>query len=253
LNFAEKADILVYKLPGERNMRIFKEEALLYENSQSYVYRTIKQNIVALSLEPGESISETELTSIFKISRSPVRSALSHLNEEGLVVIAPQRRTIVSKLDAEYILQSSFTRNLIEAELITEIINEGKADHLCDLLTGVLDSVAADLRNEKSVITARDLYGLLCKDVQFHGLIYEAAGRKKLLDCLRLPYQHYNRFQSLHLRSHIENGTFIPHHMELVEMIKRRDIDAISARKEENVANVKAVLAQSFTLHPEYF
>lgn len=234
-------------------MNIFKEEALCYENSQSYVYRTMKQNIVALSLEPGESISEAELTSTFNISRSPVRSALSHLNEEGLVVIAPQRRTIVSKLDAEYILQASYTRNLIEAELIREIIDEGKADYLCDLLADVLDSVVVDLRNGGSVKTARDLYGLLCKDVRFHGIIYDVAGRKKLLDCLRLPYQHYNRFQSLHLRSHIENGTFISHHMELVELIKDRDIDAIFARKEENIANVKVVLAQFLTLHPEYF
>lgn len=234
-------------------MNIFKGKALPCENNQSYVYRTIKQNIVSLGLEPGESISETELTTAFEISRSPVRSALSRLNEEGLVVIEPQRRTVISKLDADYILQASFTRNLIEAELVEECIREGKADYLSALLTGTLNSVALTLQNNKMVITASELYELLCKDIQFHGHIYEAAGRRKLLDCLRLPYQHYNRFQSLHLRSEIENGTFIPNHMSLIDLVNRRDVDGIMARKEQNIERVKAVLERSVVSYPEYF
>lgn len=233
-------------------MEIYKVTPLPYECSQNYVYRTLRQNIVSLWLEPGAGISETELTAAFGLSRSPVRGALSRLREEGLVVIEPQRRTIVSKIDREYTIQASFTRNLIETELMCEIIEAGKETELCTRLMDILDSVEKNI-GSSSYDDADKFYGLLSKDIQFHSAIYLVSNRNKLLECLRLPYLHYNRFQSLHLRSQIEENSFIPHHMKLVDIIKRRDIESLLLRKNDNIKHVKSVMERSVAAHPEFF
>ena len=168
------------------------------------------------------------------------------------MVIEPQRRTIVSKIDREYTIQASFTRNLIETELICEIIEAGKETELCTRLMDILDSVEKNI-GSSSYDDADKFYGLLSKDIQFHSAIYLVSNRNKLLECLRLPYLHYNRFQSLHLRSQIEENSFIPHHMKLVDIIKRRDIESLLLRKNDNIKHVKSVMERSVAAHPEFF
>ena len=60
---------------------------------------TIRQAIVAGDLEPGESIRDIDLAERLGLSRTPVREALSHLAEEGLVESKPHSYTRVTPLD----------------------------------------------------------------------------------------------------------------------------------------------------------
>ncbi len=232
---------------------MFKPVAFPSENSQSYIYRTLKQNIIALCLKPGTGISETELTAAFNMSRSPVRGALSRLQVEGLVVIEPQRRTSVAKIDAEYTRQASFTRNLIETELAGEVIRNGDEKRLCRELSGALETAEELFARKGTTLDEESFYELLNADRQFHGAIYTAANRAKLLECMQMPYLHYTRFQSLHLRRQITDDSFISHHQELIDLIRARDIAAIHARSESNIEHAKQVLQREIALNPDYF
>lgn len=59
------------------------------------VYHIIKTNIANLQLAPGTTVSTQELAEKLNVSRTPVREAFIRLQKEDLVVIAPQKNTMV--------------------------------------------------------------------------------------------------------------------------------------------------------------
>ena len=67
-------------------------------NLKTQAYNTIKQKIVQCEYAPGMDLSEEILTDELKISRTPIRDALSRLEQEGLIEIKPKRGITVTSL-----------------------------------------------------------------------------------------------------------------------------------------------------------
>lgn len=65
------------------------------------VYEALRTEILSLALPPGQPLDETTLAERFDLSRSPVREALIRLAGEELVVILPNRSTIVAPIEIE--------------------------------------------------------------------------------------------------------------------------------------------------------
>lgn len=63
------------------------------------VYDTLRNEILALALPPGQLLDETTLAERFDMSRSPVREALIRLAGEDLVVTLSNRSTIVAPIE----------------------------------------------------------------------------------------------------------------------------------------------------------
>ena len=62
-------------------------------------YVTMRDAIVDGTLAPGERLRDQELCEWLGLSRTPVREALSRLEQDGLVETEPQRFTRVAPLD----------------------------------------------------------------------------------------------------------------------------------------------------------
>ena len=63
------------------------------------VYETLRNEILALVLPPGQLLDEMTLAERFNMSRAPVREALIRLGSDELVVTLANRSTIVSPID----------------------------------------------------------------------------------------------------------------------------------------------------------
>ena len=63
------------------------------------VYETLRNEILALTLQPGQLLDETTLADRFDMSRSPVREALIRLGADELVVTLSNRSTIVAPIE----------------------------------------------------------------------------------------------------------------------------------------------------------
>ena len=66
-------------------------------------YELLRHEIVSMQLRPGEVLDEKSLTKRLKLSRSPIREAIIRLASEGLVTVLPNRSTVVSTLDLQYV------------------------------------------------------------------------------------------------------------------------------------------------------
>ena len=64
-----------------------------------YVYETLRDEILNLTLQPGEPIDEIGLADRLSLSRTPIREALVRLAGDGLVTLLPNRSTVVSQID----------------------------------------------------------------------------------------------------------------------------------------------------------
>src|SRR4051794_36600781 len=71
------------------------------ETGSTRVYTSLREEILRMELAPGAPIDEVSLSERFGLSRSPIREALARLSSEGLVVILPNRSTIVTPIDFE--------------------------------------------------------------------------------------------------------------------------------------------------------
>jgi DNA-binding GntR family transcriptional regulator len=63
------------------------------------VYETLRNEILALTLPPGQLLDETTLAERFQMSRAPVREALIRLGADELVVTLLNRSTIVAPIE----------------------------------------------------------------------------------------------------------------------------------------------------------
>ncbi|WP_199245886.1 GntR family transcriptional regulator [Leifsonia sp. AG29] len=63
------------------------------------VYEVLLQHIITGELAPGTRLKDADLTEWLRVSRTPVREALSRLSSVGLVKTSPNRFTLVAPLD----------------------------------------------------------------------------------------------------------------------------------------------------------
>jgi DNA-binding GntR family transcriptional regulator len=78
------------------------------------IYISLRNDIISCDLQPGDSVSEAELCSRYKASRTPIREACRRLQEEGLLQIVPFRGYFISPLTFEEF------RNLNEMQLVLD-------------------------------------------------------------------------------------------------------------------------------------
>jgi DNA-binding GntR family transcriptional regulator len=77
-------------------------------------YRSIEEAIVTLALQPGEVVSEAQLSARTGFGRTPVREALQRLARERLVRILPRRGIVVAPVDIREQLRLLEVRREIE-------------------------------------------------------------------------------------------------------------------------------------------
>lgn len=67
-------------------------------NLKTLAYNTIKEKIITCEYAPGTFLNEENLTEALSISRTPIRDALSRLEQEGLIEIRSKKGIIVTNL-----------------------------------------------------------------------------------------------------------------------------------------------------------
>jgi DNA-binding GntR family transcriptional regulator len=95
------------------------------------VYAILLAGITAGDLAPGERLKDAELTEALRVSRTPVREAMSRLSQVGLIHTAPNRYTLVAPMDdaemskvigvLRMLLPSAIRNSLDEPDVDTEL------------------------------------------------------------------------------------------------------------------------------------
>ena len=92
------------------------------KNRGSYVFETLKKEMLDLALKPGQAISENEICARFEVSRTPVREAFRRLQEQGFVHTVPYSGTYVTRLNLDNIRQMIYMRVAVELMVMRDFM-----------------------------------------------------------------------------------------------------------------------------------
>jgi DNA-binding GntR family transcriptional regulator len=132
------------------------------------VLSALRTAILSNDITAGSRLLETDVADQMGVSRAPVREAIRHLEQEGLIEIFPNRGAVViglpeAEIDAIYEL-----RAVIEGRAIASAIAVVGAPELARLEALIDDMSAA--------VKAREVGAIAEFDLQFHGLIVDLSG-----------------------------------------------------------------------------
>lgn len=91
-------------------------------------YETIKANILNLTYAPGMPLTEAMLTQELGMSRNPVRTAISMLQSEGLIVSDYYKSMTIKDITDKDIQEIYQLRELLEGAAFRLIFDTGKAE-----------------------------------------------------------------------------------------------------------------------------
>lgn len=100
-------------------------------------YERLKDAIRHQELQPGQALSETHLSEILGISRTPVREALQQLAQEGLVQVIPGQAVTVAAPSVQGILNLIHIRSLLEPE-VARLVAEARGPEVVLTLRAAL-------------------------------------------------------------------------------------------------------------------
>ena len=169
-------------------------------NLRNQASQTIRHRIVTCEYAPGAFINEELLTTELHLSRTPIRDALSRLEQEGLVRIMPKRGIIVTPLsvtDINLIFEIRFLYEPYILRTYGSLLSEQKLMEFYNIFLHK-DSDHEFFKNSDY------FYSL---DSEFHSMIVNACPNFYLCD-------NYHRIQTQDQRFRYMSGSFSTHRME---------------------------------------
>jgi DNA-binding GntR family transcriptional regulator len=140
------------------------------------VYAAIHAAVQEHRLEPGVKLKEVELTELFHVSRTSVRTALHRLAHKGLLQLAPNRGATVAKPSAEECRQILEARWAIEATVVEVLARAHDA--------ATVKALRAHARAQEKAFKAGDLAEGHRLAIAFHRLLAERCGNRVLAQML---------------------------------------------------------------------
>ena len=180
-------------------------------------YAEIRAMILDLRLLPGESILVEDLAARLGMSRTPVREAIARLSSgvEALVAAVPRKGIVVTVPTVEAMRELYEIVDGLESEAVKLAVQRADGNALA-----ALDQSVAD---QEFALATDDLVGWTQADRRFHGLLFDAAGNRRLRDLMRLfdDQLHRVRVATIHLRHKPLEST--REHRAVIAAIRARD------------------------------
>ena len=210
------------------------------------LYDLLRGRIIALELPPGLQLSRNDLAAGYGVSQTPVRDALQMLEKEGLVVIYPQSRTEVTRIDLKQARETQFLRMSLELEVVRALATEAGQP-----------AVGQAMRIVRQQETALTVDGDLARfgqlDRQFHQMLFEAAGVPDLWQVVQSRSGHIDRLRRLNLMDPGKAATILAAHTEILDRMKALDVAGAQDAVRRHLSATLAKVDDIRRAHAHYF
>lgn len=210
------------------------------------VYEALRQQIVALALPPGALLSRPELCAQFGVSQTPIRDALQKLEQEGLVRIQPQSKTLVRRIDVKQLYETHFLRVAVECEVVRRLAMHPHVD--------VVNRARAIVNMQKSLIGQIDQMDLFNQqDKMFHQTLFDAAGAGSINSILQGKTGHLARCQRLDLPKKGKMADIVSAHTAILDGIESGNPEEAAAAMRQHLSGTIQRVETLRAENPEFF
>jgi DNA-binding GntR family transcriptional regulator len=213
-------------------------------NATIQVYEHLREQIVDLALKPGTVLPRNQLVEYFGLSQTPIREALTRLDDERLVEIFPQHLTRVRGIDLDSARQAHFARISIELEIVHLLAGAPNPTLEKALLTYVAQ--------QRVSLDAGDLAGFTAADQAFHMKMYAAADVPELWTTVRNLSGNLDRLRRLHLPLNNKAHSILTQHRDIAKAIGAGDQAAAQAAVRAHVSGTLSELKTLRDKYPDY-
>ena len=182
---------------------------------QEMVYRTLRDKIVSMELKPGTIISTQEIADSMSVSRTPVREAFIRLQREELLDVAPQRSTMVSKINMDRVYQERFIREALEIEAMQKFVEVATAESL--------NRMRRNIEKQYAAIAEQRYIDFLELDNAFHQAAFTETHEDLGRSIVQQMNGHYDRIRLISAWEGQIVSAAMQEHERYVDYIERKD------------------------------
>lgn len=192
-------------------------------NISDDLVRAVRAMIVDGRLAAGERVNEVHLAAALRVSRTPLREALSRLTAEGALTAVPRRGSFVTPLTPEDLEQLYDLRPILDPEALrwAGIPPEGNLDEL-------------EALNQK-IQAATDPEQVIALDNDWHLQLLSACPNRVLVGFIEQLMQRTRRYELALMRErpNVERAT--AHHEHILAALRRGDLTTACAELKANL------------------
>jgi DNA-binding GntR family transcriptional regulator len=202
------------------------------------VFERIENDILSGKYKKGETFTESRLSELFGVSRTPIREAIRKLEQENLIKVTTKGVEIlgVSPGDIEDIYE---IRGRIE----------GLAAKKC---AGIITS--EDLKKLEEIVDLQDFYtqkGLHEKirdtDSAFHEMIYSICGSNVYSSVLSNLHHRILKYRKMSIQNPERARRAVIEHREICEALAARDGELADKLTVQHICNARDNIMRNFS------
>ncbi len=197
-------------------------------------YLELRDAIVHRRLLPEQYLSEPQLTEELGVSRTPIRSALQALIQDGLVRTSPGRGTIVSDVSIQDVRDIYELRIGIEGMAAQLVAERAPDSGLASLSSTIL---LDDEASQEEMQTMGN---------KFHSAVAGLSGNQRLQDLLQLLEPQLERYRAISYDVPGRGQEAQKEHMQVLSAIESRDGDLAERRMRAHLTNSLRCALRSF-------
>ncbi|OLR65296.1 GntR family transcriptional regulator [Peptoniphilus porci] len=212
------------------------------ETLSDKAYKFIRDSIISGDVRGGELLTEKRIGEQLNMSRTPVKRALTRLEQEGYLKSVDGVGTIVLELSLKDLSDIYEVRIAIEKIAMKTSIRNIK-DYEIDRLEKDLYKILEDKNNNKYI---SERY-LISKDEETHRLILENSANnyiKTIYSSIKGQIDRYQHEAYALTDTTVESTRY---HLEILKCIKNRNLEAAQDILEKHLKWSYEVLVNEFT------
>ncbi len=209
------------------------------------IFDQIYADITTLRLKPGTKVSEVEIARQFDVSRQPVREAFIRLSNMGLLLVRPQRATVVKKISLKDIADSRFVRKAIEVEVARVACEKFDASHHA--------AFEENLALQGEAVEDNDFQSFKELDAEFHRLLCLVADSEHAYRTISESKLQVDRLCAFALSRRTEFKDVYQDHVKMYGLLKTGDSDGLVALMRKHLSRLDSTVAEATASNQDFF
>lgn len=206
-------------------------------------YHELREAIVTGRFHPNERLVEAAVAEAIGAGRTAVRSALVRLDQEGLVVLEPNRGARVRLIDGREALEIEEVRAALEGMLARRAATRVSPEDVA-----ALDAMTGEMRQR---VEEGDALGYSELNARFHERIWAAAAHRTATRIVRGLKSQSIRFQFQTALRPGRAERSLHEHETIVDALRRGDGESAESAMRKHLAEVLDTLRWAIDAHAQ--
>jgi DNA-binding GntR family transcriptional regulator len=198
------------------------------------IYDILRMRVIRQELQPGARLIDQEIADQLRVSRTPVREAITRLAAEGLVNVTSRRGAHVLSLSDRDIKELYELREALEV-LAIELAGSLLKDEDVSALSAIMTEYSKAFESDDH---------LRCFDLdrEFHDRLVSMSGNGRLISLYKTFGGNIQVSRWRHCNDSERTKKSIREHLSIVDALAQRDVPQAVGRVREHIRTVKSDL-----------